>query len=316
MGTPFISLLEPTALPWEKALPPSEQPNPSAIPRTFLDAMTVRTEVFVHEQNIPQSNEFDADDPRCAHWVIYASVNKTITPAVTDPSTGEILQPRQSETQSLPIGTIRLVPFPHPPHPHNGGVYVDGELINVNEPIARVNQVYSPSPNGNSTTTPQEDTNPSPSPNNQHHQKAPPLVAPLTTPQPTIPTFTPSHPTTFHDGHEPYVKLGRLAVTREFRGRGIAAQLIRTAIDWMRKHPSYFDPSPAELGFEHLGMEQGGTVPRWEGLICVHAQEDVIRLYEKCGFRVDEGMGKWTEEGIPHVGMFLRVEVEPEAKQV
>ena len=61
MGTPFISLLEPTALPWEKALPPSEQPNPSAIPRTFLDAMTVRTEVFVHEQNIPQSNEFDAD---------------------------------------------------------------------------------------------------------------------------------------------------------------------------------------------------------------------------------------------------------------
>jgi predicted GNAT family N-acyltransferase len=307
MGTPFISLLEPTALPWKKDLPPSEQPNPSAIPRTFLDAMTVRTEVFVHEQNIPQSNEFDADDARCAHWVIYASVNKTVTPAVTDPSTGEVLQPRQSETQSLPIGTIRLVPFPHPPHPHNGDVYVDGELINGNEPIARVNKAASPSPpsGGNTSTAPQEeDTTTTTTTQNN------------TNPQPTIPTFTPSHPTTLHNGHEPYVKLGRLAVTREFRGRGIAAQLVRAAIDWMRKHPSYFDPSPAQRGFEHLGMEQGGTVPRWEGLFCVHAQEDVVRLYEKCGFQVDEGMGKWMEEGSPHVGMFLRVEVEPEVKQV
>jgi hypothetical protein len=31
---------------------------------------------------------------------------------------------------------------------------------------------------------------------------------------------------------------------------------------------------------------------------------------------VDEAMGKWIEEGIPHVGMFLRVKVEPEVKQV
>jgi hypothetical protein len=64
-------------------------------------------------------------------------------------------------------------------------------------------------------------------------------------------------------------------------------------------------------------MEQrGGAVPRWNGLICCHAQEDAVKVWERCGFRVDEEMGTWMEEGIPHRGMFLRVEVEPEAQQV
>ncbi|KAH6848128.1 acyl-CoA N-acyltransferase [Chaetomium sp. MPI-CAGE-AT-0009] len=291
MGTPFISLLEPTALDWERGLPPNEQPNAASIPRTFLDAMTVRTQVFVQEQKVPQEYEFDADDQRCAHWVIYASVNKTVAPAVTDPSTGAVLRLRQSETESVPIGTVRLVPFPHPPHPLNGGVYVDNELV------------------GSSTST---------SDSAQDKTTEPPAEPTHTTAQQQQqqqPTFTPDRPTTLHDGIEPYVKLGRLAVTKEFRGRGIAGQLVRTATEWMRTHGSYFDPSPAERGFEHLGMEQAGALPpRWNGLLCCHAQEDAVKVWEKCGFRVDEGMGRWFEEGIPHVGMFLRVDVEPEVK--
>ncbi|KAJ4307278.1 hypothetical protein N0V88_000661 [Collariella sp. IMI 366227] len=206
--------------------------------------MTVRSAVFVIEQNVPQENEYDADDSRSAHWVIYASVNQTVSPAVTDPATGETIRPRQSETTSVPIGTVRLNPPHHPPP----------------TPLDR--------------------------------------------------------PTTHHNGTEPYVKLGRLAVTREFRGRGIAQQLILTAINWMRKHPGYFDPSAAEQGCEQLGLEQGGTLPRWGGLICCHAQVDAVRVWERCGFQVDEGMGSWMEEGIPHVGMFLRVEVEREAKKI
>ncbi|KAG7294501.1 hypothetical protein NEMBOFW57_004576 [Staphylotrichum longicolle] len=292
MGTPFISLLEPTPLPWERDLPPAEQPNQSAIPRTFLDAMTVRSQVFVQEQKIPQSNEFDSDDPRCAHWVIYASVNQTISPAVTDPSTGEILRPRQSATESVPIGTVRLVPFPHPPHPVPGGVYVDGELTNPSSP-----------PTSTTTTS-----------SSSHHPEA--TTTTTTTSSSTTPSFTPDRPTTHHDGLEPYVKLGRLAVTPEFRGRGIAGQLVRTAVDWMRRHPSYFDPSPAARGFESLGMEQGGALPRWNGLFCCHAQEDAIKVWQKCGFQVDEEMGTWMEEGIPHRGMFLRVEVEREVQQI
>jgi predicted GNAT family N-acyltransferase len=293
MGTPFIALLEPTPLPWEKALPPSEQPNAASIPRTFIDAMTVRSQVFVQEQNIPQENEFDSDDARSAHWVIYASVNQTINPAVTDATTGEIIRPRQSSTQSVPIGTVRLVPFPHPPHPVPGGVYVDGEL--VTNPSDNPSSPTNATPSTTTTVAdPSKDTT-------------------TTNPQPT---YTPDRPTTFHDGIEPYVKLGRLAVTRDFRGRGIAAQLIRTAIDWMRKHPSYFDPSPAERGFSSLGMEAGGTLPRWNGLFCAHAQESAVKVWEKCGFQVDEGMGTWWEEGILHYGMFLRVEVEKEVNQV
>ncbi|KAK4121857.1 hypothetical protein N657DRAFT_576606 [Parathielavia appendiculata] len=290
MGTPFIALQEPTPLPWEKALPPSEQPNASSIPRTFLDAMTVRSQVFVQEQKIPQANEFDADDPRSAHWVIYASVNHTITPAVADATTGEIIRPRQSSTQSVPIGTLRLVPFPHPPHPVQGGVYVDGELITTT----------GQDDNTTTTTATTATTDPS---------------SPATTTAPQ-PTFTPDRPTSYHDGIEPYVKLGRLAVIPEFRGRGIAGQLIRTAIDWMRKHPSYFDPSPAERGFSQLGMEQGGTLPLWNGLFCCHAQADAVKVWEKCGFQVDEAMGTWMEEGILHYGMFLRVEVEREVNQI
>lgn len=307
MGTPFISLLEPTPLPWERALPPDEQPNADSIPRTFLDAMTVRSQVFVQEQNIPQSNECDSDDPRCAHWVIYASVNQTVAPAVTDPSTGEIIRPRQSETQSVPIGTVRLVPFPHPPHPVTGGVYVDGELVGISPSTTDAPSNPNGDSNGATTTPATKDATPTASTTETTATTAQP---------PQNPTFTPDRPTTFHDGVEPYVKLGRLAVTKEFRGRGIAGQLIRTAVDWMRRNPGYFDPSPAAHGFEHLGMERGGTLPRWGGLFCAHAQEDAVRVWEKCGFQVDEGMGQWMEEGIPHVGMFLRVEVEPETKQV
>jgi predicted GNAT family N-acyltransferase len=298
MGTPFISLLEPTSLPWDRALPSHDQPD-TTIPRTFLDAMSVREQVFVAEQHVPQSNEFDSDDPRSCHWVIYASVNQTVTPAITDPSTGAILQPRQSKSESLPIGTIRLVPFPHPPHPRNGGIYIDGELTNAGEPLTNLN----PPPTSSSSPSASQPPTIPPLSKEEHHR--------LTTPNPP---FAPDRPTTFHSGHEPYLKLGRLAITTPFRRRGIARQLIQTALAWARTHPQYFDPSPAERGFESLGMEQGGAAtgtvpPRWGGLVCCHAQEEAVEMWEKCGFRVDEGMGRWMEEGIGHVGMFLRVEV-------
>jgi len=308
-GTPFISLLEPHPLTgWDRTLPADEQPDLDSLPRTFVDAMRVRQEVFVQEQNVPLANEFDADDPRSCHWVIYASVNKTVEPARTDPVTGKIIQPRRSETQSVPIGTIRLVPFPHPPHPLDGGVYVDGELVNSGEPVARVHSIH-PAAGGERTTSQYSSNSTSPTlPNSQIVPPAPPSLI--------KPAFTPDRPTTYHDGVEPYLKLGRLAVIPAFRGRGIAQQLIKTAVAWARSHPEYFNPSATEQGFEQLGMEEGsrmrggGVVPRWQGLICVHAQVDAIKVWERCGFVLDEGMGKWMEEGIPHVGMFLRVSLD------
>ncbi len=68
MGTPFITFLGPSNLDgYERKLPPSKQP--ASIPKVFLDAMEVREQVFVKEQNVPLDNEFDADDSRACHWV-------------------------------------------------------------------------------------------------------------------------------------------------------------------------------------------------------------------------------------------------------
>lgn len=68
MGTPFIAFIGPTNLDgYDRKQSPSEQPG--NIPKTFLDAMEVREEVFVHEQGVPLDNEFDTDDARACHWV-------------------------------------------------------------------------------------------------------------------------------------------------------------------------------------------------------------------------------------------------------
>jgi hypothetical protein len=68
MGTPFISFLGPSNLDdYDRKRRPSQQPD--TIPKTFLDAMEVREQVFVEEQGVPLDNEFDSDDPRACHWV-------------------------------------------------------------------------------------------------------------------------------------------------------------------------------------------------------------------------------------------------------
>lgn len=68
MGTPFITFLGPSDLNgYDRKKPATEQPQ--NVPKTFLDAMEVREEVFVKEQKVPLENEFDSDDPRACHWV-------------------------------------------------------------------------------------------------------------------------------------------------------------------------------------------------------------------------------------------------------
>jgi hypothetical protein len=76
MGTPFISFLGPTNLDgYDRKRRPSQQP--ADIPKTFLDAMEVREQVFVEEQGVPLDNEFDSDDARACHWVCTASLTRT-----------------------------------------------------------------------------------------------------------------------------------------------------------------------------------------------------------------------------------------------
>lgn len=270
MGTPFIQLLRPTNLDeYDRDRRPSEQSGD--VPKTFLDAMEVREQVFVIEQNVPLANEFDSDDARSCHWVclilltagitngeqvVYASINTTTDPEVKD-AEGNIVKRKRSVTRSTPIGTIRLVPFPHPPHPEPGSVFT----FNAEEEPAG----------------------------------PPPYIT--------------DRPTTFHDGKEPYIKLGRIAVVKEFRGAGVARMLADAALTWAQENPTFFNPSVTTLGMENLGAKKLEDIPVWKGLVCVHAQESVEKAWAKWGFELDEGMGTWEEEGIKHVGMFRRLPI-------
>jgi predicted GNAT family N-acyltransferase len=176
---------------------------------------------------------------------------------------GNIVTRKQSITKSVPIGTIRLVPFPHPPHPEPGSSYAADALETGSDPA-------SPGP--------------------------PPYIV--------------DRATTYHDGKEPYIKLGRIAVVKEFRGSGIAKILVNAPMAWAKQNPTYFNPSIKIMGMEKLGASSTDEIPVWKGLICVHAQEQVVKAWAKWGFHSDEGMGTWDEEGIPHVGMFYRLNIE------
>jgi predicted GNAT family N-acyltransferase len=117
------------------------------------------------------------------------------------------------------------------------------------------------------------------------------------------------HPTLFPT--ESYVLLGRLAVVKTYRGLGMGRLLVNAALDWARMNGSGAfckTMTPAELEARKL---EGHTAddPLWKGLVVVHSQKGSVEsIWARWGFVRDEGMGEWDEEGIPHVGMWRRVE--------
>jgi len=219
---------------YNRSLPAIQQRQ--SIPLAFIEVMEVREGVFVKEQGVPILIEADSDDPRCCHWVAY--------------------DVREGQDMAEPVGTIRLVPFPHQAHPKPGDAWDVDDLEEA---------------------------------------------ALLPTLEPKQPPFIIDRATSLHDGKEPYVKFGRLAVLKEFRGKGIADLLVNTAMQWVVENPTFFNQAIK-------GMDPKQT--KWNGLICVHAQTYVEKAWAKWGFVVDEGMGTWTEAELPHVGMFQRVNIK------
>ncbi|KAL9608215.1 MAG: hypothetical protein Q9167_006937 [Letrouitia subvulpina] len=98
------------------------------------------------------------------------------------------------------------------------------------------------------------------------------------------------------DGLESFVKVGRMATLKEYRGQGLARRLLEEAISWVGKNA-------------HRINEQGEE-GSWRGLVLSHAQKEVEGWWKKMGFMTDEVLGEWWEEHILHVGMWKRVEVE------
>ncbi|KAI1130376.1 acetyltransferase [Nemania abortiva] len=305
MGTPFITHLEPTRLDGYNTRLTHDKQSPH-IPPAFKDAMSIREAVFVKEQGCPLEFEHDADDARSCHWVMYASV-KTTVPEERD-SDGQVIRPRHSETKSTPIGTLRIVPFPHPPHPPDGGRYVGGVLLPGEDIPSAAGDGGNGENDENNPPTGNGNGNGNGTPAEPRRHRAFSLVDQrrLSAPMP----FGADRRTDFHDGKEPYVKLGRVSVLSEFRGHQIAAQLWAAAKKWLLENPTYFNPSVKELGFDVMKVGSAEDIPKWNGLICIHAQENVTKIYERWGFKVDKSMGRFFEEGIPHVGMFQRLEVK------
>lgn len=121
---------------------------------------------------------------------------------------------------------------------------------------------------------------------------------------------------------EPYVKLGRLATLRTYRGMGLAGLLINAVFEFAKAHPDtiYNSPSPATIERAQINDNGKEQQLQWEGLIMIHAQVAIKALWEKHGFseelRNEAGEVEiaaephWMEEGIEHVGMWKRLEVK------
>ncbi|PYH83067.1 hypothetical protein BO82DRAFT_45269 [Aspergillus uvarum CBS 121591] len=111
---------------------------------------------------------------------------------------------------------------------------------------------------------------------------------------------------------EPYIKLTRVAVLREYRGYGLGRAVVETALAWAREHAREIDE--AAVAFARASAEKDGVEvvarPVWNGLVLVHAQTQVEKMYERCGFVTDEGMGRWDENEIEHLGMWRRLVLE------
>ncbi|CRG91905.1 hypothetical protein PISL3812_08959 [Talaromyces islandicus] len=106
--------------------------------------------------------------------------------------------------------------------------------------------------------------------------------------------------------HEPYVKITRVAVIKEFRGLGLAAKVMRAAEEWAAENKESIDAMCRRVAGDDGIDEQGKG---WTGLVGLHAQVQVEKMYQRMGYETNHSMGTWDEEGIQHVGMFKRVDL-------
>jgi predicted GNAT family N-acyltransferase len=121
---------------------------------------------------------------------------------------------------------------------------------------------------------------------------------------------------------EPYVKLGRLATLKPFRGLGLAGLLINDVFKFAKANPDTIYKPPSPTAIERAQITEHGKEQQlqWEGLIMIHAQVSIKKMWEKQGFseelRNEKGEVEiaaepyWIEEGIEHVGMWKRLEVK------
>jgi predicted GNAT family N-acyltransferase len=286
----FISFLPPPGLAlanYDSAALHTTQPQD--VPEIFRDAMSVREDVFVKEQNIALENEVDMDDARSFHWVAYASVgttsgdgNAAMDGVNKDSATSAEKTGRKGSTAiGLPVGTIRLVPPPHPPHPEPGSSH----KIDNHEGLPKDMQ------SGLSKTE-------------MHDGKEAYIkLGRLSVLQP-------------FRGNTSHWFCSRDILTFLSEGLGLARLLIDAALTWASENVDEILPPMSPAAAEQRKLEFGGGADVedvWRGLVLVHAQAHLEKYWALFGFVKDESMGTWEEENIMHVGMWKRVELSAES---
>lgn len=99
---------------------------------------------------------------------------------------------------------------------------------------------------------------------------------------------------------------------------GLGRLLINAALSWASQNAQTILPPMSPAAAEQRKLELGGLAEVddvWKGLVLVHAQAGIERVWTKFGFEKDESMGSWDEEGITHIGMWKRIELEPEGRK-
>lgn len=76
----------------------------------------------------------------------------------------------------------------------------------------------------------------------------------------------------------------------EAREKGLARRLCEETVDWAVRNAVEIDKM-------------------WEGLVLVHAQVNVEKVWERLGFETDGRLGRWNEEGIEHLGMWRQLDM-------
>lgn len=127
-----------------------------------------------------------------------------------------------------------------------------------------------------------------------------------------------------HRAHpeEPYVKLGRLATLKAYRGMGLAGLLVNAVSDFAKANPDTIYKPPSPTALERAQIKEHGKEQQlaWDGLVMIHAQANLKKMWEKHGFseelKNDAGEVEiaaephWEEEGIEHIGMWKRLDVK------
>ncbi|KAH7401270.1 hypothetical protein BKA66DRAFT_450098 [Pyrenochaeta sp. MPI-SDFR-AT-0127] len=273
-GTEFINLLSPL----KGALDGYDNTLPCS-KQTIHVPQVFREAMSVREevygeQGVPLEAEFDEDDARSWHWVAYASVAT---------SSGSPPKRLRTSSSNTPADDARRA-----------------SATATRVPVATIRLIPPPHGPNKYVEHDKPDKHPDADPPNEGSEKK-------------------------HTA-EPYVKLGRLAVLKPYRKLGLSKLLINAVFDFVvhNSEKVYRPPSPTALEMAQIQGHNREKEITWQGLVMIHAQADLKGMWERHGFREELKNDKgeveaaaephWVEEGIEHVGMWKRLQLDKEKR--